>query len=182
MTDSSGERRVAREDDLSRGLGRTDALALFDASAPVPVDRLTGFWRGGEVPTGHPLDGLLDAYGWVGKRLDDPETVHPLLFDVGRGSFALNPAGLPLGLALRCSGLLHRSWVVAAARCLMPLRRTTRPRARLRAVDYRGVVSAAMVYDALPVIDHFRALDDQTLIGAMDLRGMDAPFVFTLRR
>ncbi|MER6913476.1 DUF4334 domain-containing protein [Streptomyces sp. NPDC000594] len=35
-------------------------------------------------------------------------------------------------------------------------------------VEFRGVVSAAMVYDRLPVVDHFRRLDDDTLIGAMD--------------
>jgi hypothetical protein len=49
-------------------------------------------------------------------------------------------------------------------------------------VEYRGVVSGTMVYDALPINDHFRAVDDDTLLGAMDLRGLADPFLFVLRR
>ncbi|MFN2320273.1 MAG: DUF4334 domain-containing protein [Dermatophilaceae bacterium] len=30
--------------------------------------------------------------------------------------------------------------------------------------------------------DHFRAVDADTLIGAMDLRGLSDPFLFVLRR
>lgn len=48
-------------------------------------------------------------------------------------------------------------------------------------MEYRGVVSAAMSYDALPIDDHFRAVDDDTLIGAMDMRGL-ATYMFVLRR
>lgn len=44
-------------------------------------------------------------------------------------------------------------------------------RARLRKVEYRGVVSTAMIYDRLPIIDHFRAIDDDTLMGLMETRG-----------
>jgi len=44
-------------------------------------------------------------------------------------------------------------------------------RARLRRIEYRGVVSAAMIYDRLPIIDHFRAIDDDTLMGLMETRG-----------
>ena len=39
-----------------------------------------------------------------------------------------------------------------------------------------------MVYDALPVLDHFRRVDEDTLLAAMDARGLDAPFFFVLRR
>lgn len=37
------------------------ALELFDASEPVDPDFMIGTWRGAELPTGHPLDGLLEA-------------------------------------------------------------------------------------------------------------------------
>jgi len=40
---------------------------------------------------------------------------------------------------------------------LLPLLATRRPRARLRPVEYRGVTSAAMSYDQLPIIDVFRS-------------------------
>jgi hypothetical protein len=59
---------------------------------------------------------------------------------------------------------------------------TTKPHARLRLTEYRGVVSATMCYDALPVNDVFRKVDDQTLLAVMDLRGMERPFLFVLRR
>jgi hypothetical protein len=47
------------------------------------------------LPSGSPLDGLLEACGWYGKDLLDAETVHPLLFrDRGR-SRPVNPALVP---------------------------------------------------------------------------------------
>ncbi|MGA8046787.1 MAG: DUF4334 domain-containing protein, partial [Dermatophilaceae bacterium] len=69
-----------------------------------------------------------------------------------------------------------------ALRPLLRTRRTRRPAARLRMVEYRGVVTGTMIYDALPIKDHFRAVDDDTLLGAMDLRGLEDPFLFVLRR
>jgi hypothetical protein len=59
---------------------------------------------------------------------------------------------------------------------------TTKPHARLRLTEYRGVVSATMCYDALPVNDVFRKVDDQTLLAVMDLRRMERPFLFILCR
>ncbi|KAH7153492.1 hypothetical protein EDB81DRAFT_687767 [Dactylonectria macrodidyma] len=40
--------------------------------------------------------------------------------------------------------------------------------ARLREVKYRGAVSAAMVYDNFPIIDSFRYVADDIVMGAMD--------------
>lgn len=54
--------------------------------------------------------------------------------------------------------------------------------ARLRAVEYRGVVTATMIYDRHPVIDHFRRVADDAVLGVMDSKGDDAPLVFVLRR
>jgi hypothetical protein len=56
------------------------------------------------------------------------------------------------------------------------------PQARLRVVKHRGVSSAAMLYDHLPIVDVFRRLDGQTLLGVMEARGISQPFFFTLRR
>jgi hypothetical protein len=63
-----------------------------------------------------------------------------------------------------------------------PLMYTDKPKARLRTVEHRGVVTAAMIYDALPIIDVFRRVDDDTMLGLMDLRGLPQPFFFLLRR
>src|SRR4051794_36791954 len=48
-----------------------DALALFDASAAADTEFMIGTWHGAELPTGHPLDGLLEASGWWGKQFVD---------------------------------------------------------------------------------------------------------------
>jgi hypothetical protein len=63
-----------------------------------------------------------------------------------------------------------------------PLLTTRRPAARVREVRHRGVVTAAIVYDRLPVVDSFRRLGEDTLLGLMDLRGVPEPFPFLLRR
>lgn len=41
-------------------------------------------------------------------------------------------------------------------------------RAQLRKVEFRGVVTTAMVYDNFPIIDAFRYIEDDIVIGAMD--------------
>ncbi|OQE41404.1 hypothetical protein PENCOP_c005G08860 [Penicillium coprophilum] len=38
----------------------------------------------------------------------------------------------------------------------------------LREIRFRGVVSAAMIYDKHPIIDHFRYVNDKLIAGAMD--------------
>ena len=63
-----------------------------------------------------------------------------------------------------------------------PVATTPRPGARLRTVTWRGVATAALLYDALPVVDVFRGIDDGVLLGVMDLRGLDAPFFFVLEK
>ena len=39
-----------------------------------------------------------------------------------------------------------------------------------------------MIYDALPILDIFREVDQATLLGLIDLRGIAQPFFFILRR
>jgi hypothetical protein len=160
-----------------------EALAMFDAAEPVNLDFMIGTWRGAELPTGHPLDGLLEASGWWGKQFVDADTVHPLLFRAGDTRWAMNPGLVPFRLGLAIS-IPHRvtplvRWGVTALR---PVLQTRAARARLRATTYRGVVTAAMVYDQLPVIDFFRKISDDVVIGAMDLRGSPVPYFFALQR
>ena len=170
---------------LSALAGRRDlraALALFDDLPAVSVAHMQGTWRGSGVDTGHPFDGLLEEFGWRGKRFDGPEDAHPLVFENARGQFCVNPAGMPLAWAARHADLLHAGRLAPALRSLLRLRRTRKPKARLRMMEYRGVTTGTMSYDALPVNDHFRKVDGDTLIGVMDARAMGAPFVFVLRR
>lgn len=54
--------------------------------------------------------------------------------------------------------------------------------ASLRRVEYRGVVTATMVYDQHPIFDHFRRVSDTELLGVMDSKGDEMPLYFYLMR
>lgn len=158
------------------------ALALFDNSEPVNIDFMLGRWRGTGLPTQHPLDGLLENYNWYGKEFIDAENVDPLLFANRQGHlFKVNPSFMPTILATRFpflkSVLANRLFTLVS-----PLLTTTEHKARLRMTEYRGKYSATMIYDALPINDVFRKIDQNTLIGAMDLKGIEQPFFFMLHR
>ena len=162
------------------GVTRAEAMAAFDRFQPLVAKDLTGKWRGGGIPTGHPLDVLLEAYGWWGKEFRDAETVFPLLFERGGKVVALDPRFLPIGLVARLRP--HRmAWTRHVFSLSSRTITTDKPGARMRMVEHRGVSGAAMIYDRLPIIDHFRMAAPGLLLGLMDLRGMD-PFFFTLRR
>ncbi|KAF8214899.1 hypothetical protein K438DRAFT_1562002, partial [Mycena galopus ATCC 62051] len=55
-------------------------------------------------------------------------------------------------------------------------------RARVREVKFRGVVSAAMIYDNKPIIDYFRYVDENTVAGMMDRKGWPPGYHFHLTR
>ncbi|MDM0044455.1 DUF4334 domain-containing protein [Variovorax dokdonensis] len=173
--------------DLSQPLSPAEALALFDRLEPVDCAFMFGRWRGSGVLTGHPMDGLLEAYRWWGKHFESTEVVHPLLFEARNGQpVAINPALLGAGLGLVGRVPLPRS--AAAGRVFQTLAgvpgllRTSRPRARLRMLVHRGQCSAAMVYDQWPIIDVFRRVDEARVLGLMDARDMAQPFFFQLTR
>jgi hypothetical protein len=67
-------------------------------------------------------------------------------------------------------------------RAIRPLLTTSRPAARVRVVTHRGIPTAALLYDALPIVDVFRRIDDDVLLGLMDMRGLDHVFLFLLRK
>jgi hypothetical protein len=168
---------------LVAGTSSAAALDFFDRCGPVDVPALTGRWRGSGLPTGHPFDGLLEAYGWYGKEILDPETVHPLLFRDARGRpRPVDPAHAPLAVLRHAPWLARMPIARAGFTVVRPLRTTSRPAARVHPVEHRGVVSAALVYDRLPIVDHLRRVAAGTLLGLMDLRGVPEPFFFVLRR
>lgn len=163
----------------------SEALTAFDAADAVEPEFMLGTWHGAELPTGHPMDGVLAASGWWGKQFVDGETVHPLLFPSGDGTslWALNPAVAFGGLAVSTKiPLLRNRPMTAPIAALRPVLQTRAPKARLRTTRYRGVDTATMIYDQLPINDVFRRLTDDAVIGAMDLRNSRAPYFFVLQR
>ncbi|MBM9461604.1 DUF4334 domain-containing protein [Nocardioides sp. zg-536] len=172
---------AARLAELEPACDRDEALAFFDTLPAVRAETLRGQWRGRELATGHPMDGLLEASGWYGKRFDSADEVHPLLFTAPGGRIvSADPRRIPFGMLDSIP-----EQVVSRGRAVMgvalPLLVTKKPRARLRNVEYRGVVTAGMSYDHLPIIDLFRRVDDTTLLGCMDLRAAP-PYFFVLQR
>lgn len=170
---------------LQRGHATTqEALALFDALDTVPVNFMLGNWRGAGLHTNHPMDGVLEAYHWHGKRFDSPEDVHPLVFNTVSGKTrSINPGLMGPALGLASSVEMPKAALVGRAfQLLTPLMSTQKSRARLRLTDFRGKSSATMVYDQLPIHDVFRKVDQNTVLGLMDLKGMQQPFFFVLHR
>jgi hypothetical protein len=159
-----------------------DVLAVFDHLESINQSFMMGRWKGFEITTGHPQDGVLEATRWYGKEFEDAETVHPLLHRNSRGQlFRVRPRPTLVYLSLRLP--------ILKARALRPLSllitamlRTRHSQARIRMVEYRGKVSATMIYDGLPINDHFRKIDDNTVLGLMDFKGLEFPFPFVLER
>ncbi|MFO1143141.1 MAG: DUF4334 domain-containing protein [Amaricoccus sp.] len=160
-----------------------EALRQFDALQGIEPEALLGRWRGASLPTGHPLDGLLEKLGWYGKAFESRDRVRPLLFRDASGELtALDPALMPVTLALRAPRLARSKLTGLAFSTLRPFLGTRHSGAALRAVEFRGRRSTAMVYDRQPIIDHFRRIDEARTLGLMEIQSWPQPFFFLLSR
>ncbi|MEP1522340.1 DUF4334 domain-containing protein [Ascidiaceihabitans sp.] len=158
-----------------------EALTYFDSLEPVDVPMMIGTWHGQGIDTDHPMDGLLEASRWIGKRFDGPDAVYPLVHKglFGR-DFFVNPALLPLGLVTHLP--LRDPFIKVLFPLLSPFLSTGKPKARLRMTEFRGKVSATMQYDARPINDVFRKIDARNVLGLMDHKGAKTPFFFKLTK
>lgn len=156
-----------------------EALNLFDSLPRVSPEFMFGRWKGFEIETGHPMDGLLVPSGWYGKMFLSHEEVHPLIFFGSDKTelYAVNPKLIPFNMQLpkgeRLGSLMNMARIVLE---------TTESKARLRNLEYRGSVSATMIYDDIPVMDTFVKIDDNRVLGVMDLKGQPLPYFFGLER
>lgn len=168
----------------SRNLNTSEAYALFDSLAPVPLEFMLGSWRGEDFPTQHKLDGFLEAYHWYGKSFESTEHVHPLVFSRASGAHCrVNPIFMIPTLWLIDRGYLPKNRIVTRLfQALLPLMSTRRSRARLRLTNFRGKESATMIYDGLAINDVFRMVDADTVLGVMDRKNDSQDFFFVLRR
>lgn len=170
---------------LNAGSATTDeALQIFDSLDAVDVDFMIGNWTGEGFRSNHPMDGLLEAYHWHGKRFESSEDVHPLVFKALAGGLAIvNPVFMGPILWLMLRNLIPKSASLGSlTKLALPLFSTSRSCARLRILEFRGKSSATMIYDKLPINDVFRKIDESSVLGIMDLKGMKQPFFFILRR
>lgn len=112
--------------------------ALWSDLAPLGVEEILGHWRGGDFATGHPISAVLTRARWHGKWFDSATDVTPI---VCRGK----------------DGVLQANEKAAGGGA-----------ASLWNVEFRGEVTATMVYDNVPVFDHFKRVDADTLVGIMN--------------
>ncbi|TDF83854.1 DUF4334 domain-containing protein [Pseudomonas sp. H9] len=54
--------------------------------------------------------------------------------------------------------------------------KTMKGEASLWELEFRGKVSTTMIYDGVPIFDHLRKVDDNTLFGIMDGKSFEGPF------
>lgn len=57
---------------------------------------------------------------------------------------------------------------------------------KIREMVFRGVISAAMIYDTKPIFDHFRYVNEDMVLGAMDcpkvMAGPETYYFYLTRR
>lgn len=140
---------------------------FYDRLEPVEAHCLHGKWRGSELASGHPMDGMLKASGWYGKYFENQENVYPLLFEKRGGRlFAADPARLPI----RAAEKMPRGLIRVMFSVLPPLIQTKKSGARMRMMEYRNKTTAVMLYDRQPVLDIFARVDETTLLGITDAK------------
>ncbi|MCT1514136.1 DUF4334 domain-containing protein [Dietzia cercidiphylli] len=116
--------------------------ALWDSLEPAGIDEIAGTrWKGTGLDTGHPMFAMLGQMRWWGKDFTDPRKVDPILVTDESGAVVPDTSATGGGGA------------------------------SLWEVSFRGRPCASMVYDRLPVIDHFAVVDPDTLLAVMNGRG-----------
>ncbi|WP_434090393.1 DUF4334 domain-containing protein [Nocardia beijingensis] len=127
-------------------LAREDGVTAAELDAlwaGLPVARaedILGEWKGAAFPTRHPLCKALSASRWHGKTFHSVLDAKPLICRAEDGSLFSN-------IELGGGG-----------------------EATLWNIEFRGEVTATMVYDKRPVFDHFKWLDENALMGIMNGR------------
>lgn len=147
MTTTTAERTVSRLIDEGGHTDPAELAALFAQLETVSIDFMLGDWHGGELPSGHPMDGSLQKVRWYGKNFRSETDVQPLVcLDENGTKFSNKELG--------------------------------KGEATLRSVDFEGRVTASMVYDGQPVIDHFVKVDENTVMGVMTGKKLRAPYFY----
>lgn len=157
--------------------------AWFRSLEPVLPKEMVGLWRGTGVPSGHPLDGVLENLQWFGKRFHPNLRADTLLFQWRPGRLVpIEPGFFPIGLVLRLApfgrSLLARNLFSYLQKAFHA--RGTTASLRLSTVD--GVETAAMVYDRQAIVDHFRRIDQNEVAGMMCVDRDKRRYFFTLRK
>ncbi|KAL4927352.1 DUF4334 domain-containing protein [Aspergillus undulatus] len=130
------------------------ATNLFDSLPPLPATEMLGEWKGTCALTNHPGTKALFDLRWVGKNFNSFDDVDPII--------SSSPDGTGAGRVV--NGVMGK--------------------ARLKECKYNHVLSAAMIYNDRPIIDHFRRIDERSVMGVMEatLDESNHPLFFILER
>lgn len=158
-------------------------IAWFASLPPVLPTELIGIWRGEGIPSGHPFDGVLENLHWFGKRFHPDLKADALLFQWRPGRLVpIEPAFIPIRLAIHTASFgrtsVARNWFSYFHKFVRA--RSTTASLRLRMID--GAETAAMVYDRQPIVDFFRRIAEDELVGMMIIEGDRRRYFFRLRR
>jgi hypothetical protein len=104
---------------------------------PATIDFMIGEWAGGELVTGHRMNGALAKAKWFGKTFISEFDVKPLVcLDDDGNKFSNVEMG--------------------------------KGEASLWMEEFRGEVTATMVYDGQPIHDHLKVIDSNAVMGIMN--------------
>ncbi len=158
-------------------------LSWYRSLPPVLPAEMVGLWKGVGIPSGHPLDGVLENMQWFGKRFHSDLRADALLFQSGeRRLVALDPRWFPIRLATTLAPFgrtrVARNLLGHLHKVLSAKGRT----ARLELRTWEGTESTAMVYDRQPIVDHFRRINDVEVAGMNIVKDDPRRYFFKLRR
>lgn len=162
---------------INKKITQEEAFEFFDSLESISVDEMLGQWSGREMSTGHPMEGLLSLSGWYGKRFESEENVFPLVMKGSDGVFFnLKPTIMNYSIP--------RSIIPLSMKLFRPFLSMDKSAARLRVIEHRGKKTSAMIYDSVGIIDIFRKVDENTVLGIMDFKNADTPasYFFVLER
>jgi hypothetical protein len=158
-------------------------IAWFASLPPVLPAELTGVWRGEGIPSGHPLDGVLENLQWFGKRFHPDFRADALLFQWQPGRLIpIEPSFFPIRTVIRFAAFgktsVARNWFSHLNKLVRA--RDTTASVKLRTVD--GEETGAMVYDRQPIVDFFRRIGEDEIAGMMVVEGGKQRYFFRLKR
>ena len=133
-----------------------ERLARLQAATDVSTEELDALWA--DCASVRAADVLGD---WRGSDFDTDHPVHAML--AASGWHGKRFVSVREAHPLICRG---------ADGALFSNEELGRGLASLWDIEIRGEVTASMVYDGQPVVDHFKAVDADTLLGVMNGKGV----------
>jgi hypothetical protein len=139
-------------------------ISIADTNTPLTISQLSDFY---DTLSAIPCEFMLGQ--WRGVCLNTGHSGEAKLSALGWAGKQFNSINdvMPI-MSLSPDGALIANPVMGTA--------------SLRMVEYRGVSTATMVYDKHPIFDHFKKLNETTLLGVMDAKSEDIPLYFVLKR